>query len=664
MRIRSLLAVLLVLAPLIRVASAEVLRVDVEHRELVLDGRSFGEAGAYEKLSGRMLFGWDPENPFNQRIVDLDKAVANDDGLVQAWADFMVLQPADAEKRRGVAFVEVSNRGGKASLSYFNRARSAFDPSSEAEFGDGLLMRQGLTLIWVGWQWDVPEEEGRFRLEAPVTRVSAGLEGLVRADWVVSEPTTTLALGHRRHRAYAPAAPDDERNVLTVRTGRTEGRQVVRREAWRFERDEAGRHVVAMDEGFAPGAIYELVYVARNPRVVGAGLAAIRDVIAHAKHDEACAFPVEHGIAFGVSQTGRFLRMFLYQGFNTDEWGRQAYDGMLIHTAGAGRGSFNHRFAQPSRDAHRFSAFFYPTDLFPFTSRVVEDPLTGARDGLMAHLHDETHTPKVFFTNTGYEYWGRAGALIHTTPDGAADVEPLPTERIYHLASGQHFVSRRPSAQRQGPGRLGNPLDFLVLERALLVRLVEWVAEGRNPPASRYPRIGEGTLVELSQWRFPPIDDLQVPAVAHEAYRVSYGPRWDEGVIDRQPPSIGPAFPVLVPRVDPAGNELGGVRAVEAQVPLASYTPWSLRTGLPGPQHELRDFVGLMIPLARTEAERAESGDARPSIESLYASESAYGIEVERAIDRLVGEGFMLEEDRERVRERALALWRELHAGG
>lgn len=334
---------------------------------------------------------------------------------------------------------------------------------------------------------------------------------------------------------------------------------------------------------------------------------------------------------------------------------------MLIHTAGAGRGSFNHRFAQPSRDAHRYSAFFYPTDIFPFTSRTQTDPTTGRTDGLFAHAHDRDHLPKIFYTNTGYEYWGRAASLIHTSMDGTQDVEPFPNERIYHLASGQHFVSRfPPDPEARMPGAdayRGNPLDFLVNLRALLVRMMEWVEGESEPPPSAYPRIDVGTLVRIGNVGFPEIPGIAFPHVVHEAYRVDYGPRWAEGIITEQPPELGPAFPIRLPRVDSLGNELGGVRNVEIRVPLATYTPWHVRTGHAGGNGELTDFFGTLIPLPRTEAERQRTGDPRPSIERLYSDEQDYLSRVREAAELLVERGFLLEEDADRVVGRAERYW-------
>ncbi|MDQ7054361.1 MAG: alpha/beta hydrolase domain-containing protein [candidate division KSB1 bacterium] len=648
-------------------AQAGVKRIEITSRTPVLDGRSFGEAGAYELLEGRAYFAFDPANPMNRRIVDLQRAPRNAEGQVEAWANLVVLKPVHQQKDAGVALVEVSNRGGKFSLRYFNRAtRRQLDPASPEAFGNGLLMRRGVTVIWVGWQFDVPRRDAALRLHVPRARYPDGrpIYGLVRSDWTLDQPQRSLLISHRNHIPYPVADPDDPVNVLTVRDGRDAPRRVIPRHRWRFAREENGRLVpdsthITLAGGFEAGKIYELVYRTKDPAVVGLGLAAIRDIIAYAKYDSTCPFPVRYGIAAGVSQTGRFLRHFLYQGFNTDEAGRQAYDGLMIITAGAGRGSFNHRFAQPSRDAHRYSAFFYPTDIFPFTSRTQFDSLQWRSDGLLAHMHNDRHRPKTFYINTGYEYWGRAASLIHTTVDGRADVEPLPNERIYHLASGQHFVGRfPPRAKISGPNVYrGNPLDFSVNYRALLIRLLEWVKDRKAPPDSRYPRIDRRTLVPIDRVQFPRIPKVAFPTVVHVAYRADYGSRWLEGIIDRQPPRLGRPFPSRVSQVDSLGNEIAGVRNVELRVPVATYTPWNLRIGFPAATHELTDFLGTFIPQPRTEAEKHRWRDPRPSLEALYASKQEYLQKVRQATLALVEEGFLLAEDVDYVVQRSSLVW-------
>jgi hypothetical protein len=631
-------------------ASAEVRRVVVDTREDVLGGE-------YEKLKGTVELELDPSHPSNAVIVDLERAPRNARGRVEASADFMVLRPRRPPPRGSVALLEVSNRGGKALLPYLNRATWSLDPSTTDDFGDRLLMRLNLTLIWVGWQFDVPPQPGLLRLRAPIARGADGpIEGLVRSDWTVEHATATLPLAHRNHVAYPVADPAHSDNVLTVRSSRLGAREIVPRDRWRVSDPTH----VTLDGGFQRGKIYELVYRARDPVVVGIGLAAIRDVVSWARYDARSEFPVSAAIAAGISQSGRFLRHFLYQGFNTDEAGRKVFDGMLVHTAGAGRGSFNHRFAQPSRDAHRFSAFFYPTDLFPFTTRTQTDPETGIADGLLARSAEHpAQRPKIFFTNTGYEYWGRAASLIHTSPDGRVDVPPLPNERIYHLAGGQHFIGTfpPPASERAGQSYRGNPLDFLFTLRALLVRLVEWVADDRTPPPSAYPTLAAGTLVPVSALKLPPIPDVTPPSVIHEAYRVDYGPRWAAGIITREPPGIGAPFPTRVSQVDADGNEVAGIRGVELLVPLATYLPWQLRGGRGSDAAELVDFLGTYVPLPRTEAERQRWGDGRSSIAQRYADKQAYLAAAGRAADSLGAAGLLLPQDVRAVVERAGQHW-------
>ncbi len=646
---------------------AEVVAVDIHQRESVLGGKEFGQGGVYEKLSGKIRFAFDPANPRNARIVDIDKAPVDELGRIQASANFMVLRPKRGCVARCIGLLDVSNRGHKAALAYFNAARFGRDPRVSADFGDGLLMRLGVTLIWIGWQFDVPGKVDLLRLEAPIARDGAKpIQGLVRSDWTVDQTRTTLHLGHREHIPYPISNPNDPRNRLTVRTGRLAPRTRVARDQWSFARVFDGELIpdsthITMPSGFQPGRIYELVYVAKNPVVVGLGLATIRDVMSHAKYDQSSPFPVHTALGFGVSQTGRLLRHYIYQGFNTDEAGRKVFDGLLIHAAGAGRGSFNHRFAQPSRDAHRYSAFFYPTDLFPFSGRSQRDPGTGKVDGLYAQQFNSDHLPKIFFTNTGYEYWGRASSLIHTDPDGRVDAPPLTNERIYHLASGQHFVGNFPPEVRLRSSKIvayrGNPLDFLVNLRALMVRLMDWVTKGRAPPDSRFPRIADGSLVPITAVRFPALPGIKFPRIIHQAYRVDYGSRWDHGIIDQQPPHLGAPFPSLVANVDALGNEVGGIRNVEIRIPLATYTPWNLRSDHLGAQDELVDFLGTYIPLARTEQERALNKDPRPSIETIYPSKKHYLARVEEAAEVLIVEGFLLREDIPRVTKRASVTW-------
>ena len=654
-RVTARLGIALTVSFTVTASYAAVVDIKIESRTAVLQGKEFGAVGAYEKLEGIVTFALDPTVEANSKIVDLDKAPHNMEGLVYAQANFMVLQPVDARKAAGIGVLEVSNRGSKALLPYFNAAAQSNDPSKDKEFGDGLLMRRGYTLMWVGWQWDVPGASKVLQLVAPIAKDKGEtIKGWVRSDRLMDQDDTFIALSHRNHYPYVAIDQNNPGNVLTERDSRDGERTVVPRDKWSFLSGTSsieGTDFITKDGGFSAGKIYEIVYRSQDPRVVGMGFAAVRDFMSYAKYEASSPFKVKHGIAFGVSQTGRFLRHFLYQGFNKNERDRQVFDGMFIHAGGAGRGSFNHRFAQPSRDGHRFSAFSYPTDLFPFTSA----PQTDAELDLTASTLPKTHLPKIFYTNSGYEYWARAASLIHTTIDGKKDIEPLENERIYHLASGQHFVI--PFAPREKlPGTevyLGNPLDYLVNLRALLPRLADWVSKGDTPPKSAYPRVSEGMLVEPLSMRFPRVVAVASAKFAHVPQRMDFGPSWNQGIIDHEPPKLGKPYGVLIPQVDEFGNELGGIRNVEIAVPLATYTPWALRTGLPGKQDELRDFYGTWLPLSK----EPNPQDARPAIKSRYENKDDYLAKVKLAIKTLTDAGYLLEEDVPRTLDRANQIW-------
>lgn len=651
--------------------NAEVVGVEIDQRTDVLDGHAWADVGAYEKVSGRVMFAFDPENPANKAITDLELAPRNADGRVEAWADLVVLQPKDPASRRGIGWVEVSNRGSKASLAYFNRGAGDLNPETADHFGDGLLLDEGLTVIWVGWQWDVPEiPEALLNLHVPEAQGPDGtaVTGLVRADWAVDKETALLGLSDRGHQAYSPSDLSAPENVLAVRDSREGERTVIPTQQWRFaaEDAESGQMThIHLDGGFKAGKIYELVYEAEDPPIVGLGLAAVRDIASYAKYDPESEFPIQHAVAFGVSQTGRFLRHFMYQGFNTDEENRKVYDGLFIHTAGAGRGSFNHRFAQPSRDAQPYANFFYPTDLYPFTSSAQPDPVNGWNEGLLDNLETKFR-PKTFYTNSGYEYWGRAASLIHSTPDGKRDVAPLENERIYHLSSAQHFWRPGwPTEDRRVPGADAytlTPLNLLITLRALAVKLVEWVETDATPPANAYPLFADGTLVKANGVAFPAIPGIAVARIPHLAYRADYGPDWAQGIVGNQPPTLGDAYPVFVPQVDGLGNEISGLRGLALLAPLATYTPWSLRIGAPAGADHLVSFHGTYIPLPLDEDERVATGDPRPSLEALYGDKDGFIERVTLGANYLVSQGSLLERDRQFMIDRQSEHWDWLHS--
>lgn len=646
-------------------ALAKVVRVEILSRADITG--TFG-GRTYERLTGRIYFAFEAHNPANKQIVDLGLAPRNPNGEIEAVSEFVMLRPKDPAQSANVAVIDIVNRGGMTTF-VFNLDRDPRAPVQSAEFyGDALLMKRGVTIVALGWQWDVPPGGNALHFQPPrVGSPARPITGLVRSDITIDAPTNEIPLGHLLGSAlgYPAANPGDRVNVLTVRDSPTGPRTIVPRSEWQFARLAAGQVVadprwVYMAKGFAPGKIYEVVYRAKDPVVVGTGLAAVRDIISYLKYDTSAIARVRYGIGYGVSQTGRFIRHYLYQGFNADERGRVAFDGFFVHTAGAGRGSFNHRFAQPSRDAQPYSTFFYPTDVFPFTSVATRDPVTRQRTGLRDNMRGSRPT-KIFYVDGGYEYWGRAASLTHTTPDGKHDAGFLPTERRYVISSAQHSspAGWPPPDSLKIAGTdtyRGDPLDQRLALRALMSSLIDWVALKKDPPPSIFPTLSGGNLVPAAELQLPKIPNLPVARVPYQPHHLDFGTHWNEGIIDREPPIVGTPYPVFVTRVDSIGNDLGGIRSVEILAPLATYYPWQLRTGLPAGTDRLLSFRGTFTPLPKTDAGR-RSGDSRPSIESLYGDRTRFLQRVDESISSLIAHRFLLPEDSTAARNRMVDIW-------
>jgi hypothetical protein len=484
----------------------------------------------------------------------------------------------------------------------------------------------------------------------------SAITGLVRGNFVLNAKSPTAPLADRNHRAYPIADRADATAVMTVRDHVADRPQTIARAKWRFVDD----NTVALDGGFEPGRIYDVVYRARDPRVVGVGLAGTRDLISFLKHTDSGANPVRgvrYAYGWGVSQSGRLLRHFLYEGFNADEQGRQVFDGVIDEVGGAGRGSFNHRFAQASRDAEQFFNFLYPVDMFPFTDGPETDSELGLTDSLLARTEAQHVTPKIFHVLSNSEYFNRGGALIHTNVEGTADIEPPAVTRIYAVAGMPHFAGDFPPAPRDGSAAPLNPLDRTVIMRALLEAMDRWVVEGIEPPASRYPRIADGTLKPSSAAGWPKIPGLRLPPPALVTYRLDFGPEWKRGIVAFEPPHIGKPYPVLVPAVDENGNARAGIRLPAIEAPVATYAGWNYRSTAIGSPDQFDGEMGSVYPFARTRADRSSSGDSRLSMEERYASRDAYlGKSVSAAL-QLVEARFVLAEDVPRLMRQAGALY-------
>jgi len=642
-------------------AAAEVARLRVEHRETIAGGRSFGAAGAYEKLVGKVDFEFDPTLPANQIIVDLKRAPRNTRGKVEASADFYMLKPVDPHKGNGRIFYEVGNRGSKSILPTFQKATGSADPTTEVEIGDGALMIQGFTLLWMGWQWDVPVRPGVMRMDMPIASEDGkAITGLVRGNFILNERATTAPLADRNHLAYEPIDPASSENTMTVRDEPTARGAIISHARWRFV-DGAN---VMLDGGFEPGRIYDVVYRAKDPRVVGCGLAGTRDLISFLKYDQSPANPVSGAsiaIGWGVSQSGRFLRHFLYQGFNADEQGRRVFDGVFDQVGGSGRGSFNHRFGQASRDALQYFNILFPVDLFPFTDGPSRDPETGATDALLARADRAGVTPKVFHLLTNSEYFNRAGSLVHTDASGTRDAELPPGTRVYMIASAPHGPGPFPPASNVGGGMVGraalNPLDYRPAVRALFRALDRWVVDGVEPPPSAYPKLGDGTLTAPEHAGWPAIPGYELPQKPLRAFHLNFGTQWDNGIVSVEPPEVGRAFTVSVPAVDADGNVRSGIRLPDIAVPLATQAGWNYRDRSIGAPDQLAGEIGSYIPFPKTRADRERSHDPRKAIEERYRGREEYLGRIAGSALDLVDKRYLLPEDVADVIKRAAAHW-------
>tara|TARA_B100000029_G_scaffold469845_2_gene508115 strand:+ start:4394 stop:6415 length:2022 start_codon:yes stop_codon:yes gene_type:complete len=637
--------------------TAEVVRVEVEARENVAGGISYGLAGAYEKLTGKIYYEIDPENSVNKNIIDLGFAPVNERNLVEFSADFYILKPVRIEAGNGALFLDVMNRGRKRILYYFNGSETSNNPQTALDMGDGFLLRHGYTILYVGWQFDVPDREHLMRVYTQIpSQNGEPIQGLVRSDFTVDQLTLDHSLGDREHAPYSVANPDDIRNMLTVRDRAAGERILIPRDEWHFARSEDGRLVsdktrVSLIGGFEPNRIYEVVFVSENPPVAGLGLAAMRDVVSQLKYDslEELGIPAEainRALAFGDSQAGRYLRTYLYDGFNQDEFSRKVFDGMIIHTGSNARGGFNHRFAQPSRavDAN----YFHPGDQFPFSDVVQTDPLTGIEDSLFGSVSERT-IPKIFYTNSSTEYWRLPTALIHTNVSGTEDVDPAESSRIYLFSGTQHVPGKLPETRLSGQ-QIGNPNDYKWFLRSLLLKLDDWVQNLGLPPKSQYPLVSEQTLVSLEAFQFPDIPRSAVPLEVSRAYRLDYGAEFESlGIIAQEPPKSMGIFPFLVPQVNQDGNELAGLRSPFLSVPLATYTGWN--------PYSPNSSQGSLVPFSRTHEERRIDGDPRLSIAERYSGREEYlGLFAIEAID-LVKDGYLLNDDLPVILEQAGTYW-------
>lgn len=696
------------------VADARVERIEIVERRPFAGGKPFGDVGGYEVIRGRLHYAVPPEHPRNRLIADLRLATEgrlrtdlsaviggrvvemigddprNEAGDVVFEGDFLLLKPTQLERGNQRLLYGVNNRGNLLMLSYFNNAVGSNRPMTEAHAGNGWLMRQGYSLLWSAWNWDV-ENVGRqpLRINLPILMEADGqpFTASINAELAVQDRDGKVVerLAWGGSRCYPVVFDEKESAMLSVRDGPDAPRMPIARSDWKFATlDSHGVpkfdpvHVY-FPRGFVKGKLYELIYTAQHSRVTGLGLAAVRDAISFFRFEDAddAGIPnplavagkpdARHAYIFGISQSGRFITHMIYQGFHVDEQERMVFDGARPHVAGAGKGGFNYRFAQTTHHPKHLQGNYFPADHFPFhytpPGKWQHDPFgtSGRSKGdVLEQAKALRRIPKVLISNHEGEYWARSASLVHTDVTGKEDAELHPNVRIYMVNGARHGVPGRGSRRVQrGSEHAQNQIDARPVGRALLVALDEWVSADREPPASCVPRIDQQQLVTVADHasRFPAIPSyvrgtVQYPALRHPAAnlrppRVDYGPRfWTEGIQDYVPPrAYGPRFVTLVPGFDRDGNPIGGVRLPSVAVPLGTHQGFNLRSSSVGAHAYLRAFECSFWPFALSRAEREQARDVRRSIEERYSSRDDYVQRVADAARALERKRLLLPED-------------------
>jgi hypothetical protein len=694
-KIRFLLIPLALCATLAGAAQARIIRLEILRTEPAFGGQAFGDSGPYEHVFARGHGEVDPADPANSSIQDLNLAPRNARGMVEYTTDVELLKPVDQARGNRMLFFEVNNRGNKLAVNAFDTgvAGGTAERNALSSPGDGMLMREGYTLVWWGWEMDVRAGMSRLLMPPVIAHNTDGspITGVVRSEMIVPEaessiPIVTsqqlLSYPFESYDSYPTASLDNRTPLpggflptLTVRAREQDPRVPIPNTEWSFANCAAGqapapdpKHI-CYPAGFQPGHLYELIYRAQDPMVLGLGFAATRDLGAFLrnaeKDDTGAANPVfradQLAIIEGSSQSGRMIRSFLALGFNQDEAGGRVFDGAYPHIGG-GLMPLNIRFGQPLRAWGEQTDHTYPAYDFPFSYTRQFDPLTQRDQGVLDRCTATGTCPKIFHVATVLEMWEGRQSLGLTDPLGRKDVPDAPDVRTFIMAGTQHGPAVLPLATRPPFGNCQqqpNPDPQVYTMRALLHDFANWVRDGVTPPAGAAPRIADGTLVPADQVRFPEIPANRYGGVDRPAastarvystlHVMDYGPLYragdSSGILSIEPPHVGTAsYGVLEPQVDADGNDLAGIRSVFLQAPIGTYTGWN-----PGRKDRFEggqcNLQGSFIPFAATRAERLATGDPRPSIEERYPNKDAYVAAFRAAAERLVAQRFLLSDD-------------------
>lgn len=641
----------LVLTPIVTpsTAQARVTRFEVRSRESpTFEGRDFGTTGQYERLSGLAYGELDPNDPLNSVIVNIARAPRNARGRVEYVVDFYLLKPVDLTLGNAGILYDALGGGSKGVHLVLNSGSGDNDPHLYSDAGNGFMMNQGWTIVWSAWQGDVDSSYGRMVARLPVATSSTGrpIVGLSREE-LIDESGDSPFTGNLSYAASTTLAAG--RATLTVRQNERDPRQTPAGLRWRYL---SSRQIeITRPAGFDAGAIYEFIYPAKDPTVLGVGIAATRDVVSFLRYAGAddtmtpnplvatgTTSAIQYVQAIGFSQPGKFLRDFIYHGFNQDEARRVVFDGVQPVVSGGRRTFTNYQFGQPNRGEGQHADHNYPGSEFPFSYTTLTDPISGRTDGILARCLASNSCPKIMQADSDSELWQGHGSLVVTDSAGN-DVPLLANVRLHMFAGAQHGPNDAPI--RGICQQYDSPLEWTYHIRALTLAMRAWIVFGTLPPPSRYPTRASGTLV--------PPDPMSTgwPNIPYVNYGGFVNPMrlLDFSVL---PAREGAPYTVLVARVDADGNALGGVRHPYIVVPDATYSGWNLRAlgHAPG---ELCELSGTYVPFYGTRADREANGDPRLSKAERYPDHRTYVDRVAAAVDQLIAERLILPEDKAEI---------------
>ena len=629
------------------------------------DGQPFGKYGPYEQIDGLITFSVNPGHPANGMIVDLDKAPLDQNNCVKFTADLSIIKPVKKLSETGRLIIELPNRGRKTIVNTFNMTGKGV--SSSPPPGDGFLFNHGFTVASIGWQWDVYRDELLIGLEAPLANIQNEKQcGQTLVEIRPNIFNNTWLLADRIHKPLRVADINSKNATLYVRNFENAPIEEIPFNQWRFAKEtnngiiSSDQHIY-LDSGFNVGKQYYVVYSTKDAPVVGSGLLAVRDTASALRYDRELfnteIGPFDHVFGYGTSQTGRMLRHFLYLGLNIDENNRKVFDGLLPHVAGARRGAFNHRFAQPSNQS-------YPSfgHLFPYRDLYGKDPITKNKDGLLYKLSEHDKQPKIVFTNTSAEYWRGDCSLMHASYVDNVDLPEHKNSRIYHFSGTQHGPGKIPQTRDGAPeGALGkhpyNVIDHVPLLRAAFINLVKWVEQNIEPPQSRYPNFKDETAQERNTVlkRFDNIPDVVKPdpLKLFTIRELDLGEHSSDGIAE-YPSKEGQNYNCVVSSVNQDGNELGGIRLPDVSQAIATHTGWNTRDPSTGGPDQMVPMLGFSLWFAKTKKDRSKNKDPRKSIEERYSSRQSYEHAVKKDTLNLIGNGYLLPEDENLVIHNAM----------